>query len=121
MQLGAMTGNIMVYPLKVGERSGPLGPCRSRAKPALPRRAGRCRDWTGGAYGPLRRPKAKGQSRPRTSANGICPADGGENRSGKNPGAVGSNPAADTIHQLFCGLYQVEGSKSPPLSVTSQS
>lgn len=102
MQLGAMTGNIMVYPLKVGERSGPLGPCRSRAKPALPRRAGRCRDWTGGAYWPFRWPKAKGQSRPRTSANGICPVDGGENRSGKNPGAVGSNPAADTIHQLFC-------------------
>ena len=50
---------------------------------------GRCRDWMGSTYGP--RPTVKGQSRPRT------PRGGGESRSGKNPGAVGSNPAADTI------------------------
>lgn len=35
----------------------------------------------------------KGQSRPRT------PKGGGESRSGMNPGAVGSNPAADTTSE----------------------
>lgn len=38
------------------------------------------------------RPMVKGQSRPRTP----CLHGGGESRSGMNPGAVGSNPAADT-------------------------
>ena len=38
----------------------------------------------------------KGQSRPRTFSG--QPGDGGESRSGMNPGAAGSNPAADTNH-----------------------
>jgi hypothetical protein len=46
--LGAAFGNDAVDPLKVGERCGALASCRSRAKPL---RRGRCRDWTGGAYG----------------------------------------------------------------------
>jgi hypothetical protein len=40
---------------------------------------------------------AKGQSRPRTNVFAGCKDQGGESRSGTNPGAVGSNPAADTI------------------------
>ncbi|GAN68641.1 hypothetical protein AOR01nite_17490 [Acetobacter orleanensis] len=42
--------------------------------------------------------KAKGQSRPQTPGPFIQGAKpgGGENRSGKNPGAMGSNPVADT-------------------------
>ena len=52
-------------PLKVGESWGGLPPCRSRAKPRS-RGRGRCRDWTGGTYRPVR-PRVKGQSRPRTA------------------------------------------------------
>lgn len=41
----------------------------------------------------------KGQSRPQTAM--LLSWFGGENRSGMNPGVVGSNPAADTI-AYFC-------------------
>ena len=77
---------------KSGKAGVPLGtlPIPSQATPAgRPARNGRCRDWTGGTC--RLRPMVKGQSRPRT------PEGGGESRSGMNPGAVGSNPAADTI------------------------
>ncbi len=60
---------------------------------------GRCRDWMGSTYG--FRSKVKGQSRPRT------PKGGGESRSGMNPGAVGSNPAADTIFFPLLRLFRV--------------
>jgi hypothetical protein len=45
---------------------------------------------------------AKGQSRPRTSRS----RGGGESRSGMNPGAVGSNPAADTSAPFHARLFQ---------------
>lgn len=45
MQLGAMAGNPMVYSLKVGERSDPLGSCQSRAKPRLKRPEGVETGW----------------------------------------------------------------------------
>lgn len=50
MQLGAMAGNLMVYPLKFGERSGLLQAVPIPSQAAF--RGRRCRDWMGGAYGP---------------------------------------------------------------------
>ena len=89
MQLGAMSGNCMVYPLKFGERSGLLRPCQSRAKPFSVWRAEGVE--TGWAVPKGSHTQGKGT----VQTTNICGADGGENRSGMNPGAVGSNPAAD--------------------------
>ncbi len=91
VELGVARGNGAADPLKVGESCGGLRPADPEPSPGAGR--GRCRDWTGGTY--RLRPRVKGQSRPRTPGRHV-PAGGGESRSGMNPGAVGSNPAADT-------------------------
>ena len=67
-------------------------------EPSLAERPGRCRDWTGGTYRFL---QTKGLQRDYgegtvQTTNASCVGSGGESRSGMNPGAVGSNPAADT-------------------------
>ncbi|GEN02907.1 hypothetical protein AIN02nite_09320 [Acetobacter indonesiensis] len=60
--MGATIGNGVVYPLKVGERSDPVGSCQSRAKLIY----GSEGVETGRAVPKGLWPKVKGQSRPRT-------------------------------------------------------
>lgn len=106
MQLGVTTGNHVADLLKFGERSGK---CRANPEPRPVFRQGVETGWAA----PVNRMRfmVKGQSRPRTP----YPYGGGESRSGTNPGAVGSNPAADTTNPCQSHDYQIPGRMVPAL------